>query len=596
MQHNTLVRELNRVKNENGLVGGPLKVLQVDNADSNVSACINPHDWSIELKVKKGWNPLPDKRVKSYSTKRNLEDALWSVCRDVVLHEVGHWELPRGSEMGCPYSVDFHDQILDGVTKVLKPKKLEGCAHYVSNALEDLINNTNVKGKTSFAGQVLFWYDQGLSIPNKKFTPFYESFVLLNMYCFGDNIDEELVSRFYTGDKKVVKAVKELIKSFVLKRHDRENNIKSLFDKESWGEMSETFARITLPLLEQQLPSESLFGTGSEAPGKSEQNKKQEGQSAGSSFDKKLSQPREREKICAGRFASGGSCPSYMDSFEYLDKVYTSLARSIPVQVDSFNESLSFPVAKHGWRWFDPEQDDANKVKLSRVGLQEDGSVGFKVGRHELTVDYPYRKNVKGFPKLKVAIIDTSDSMKESLGGRSVVMNPESPEERQWNSDCKYHYALVGWYGIQRFLESQHIAQYVDNSVVNFSDNTRTSGRKSWRDLNVVKKLLFSPQFGGTTLDERVINQELSDDDCFVLSLSDGDIQNWDSVKESFKKNVVGKKYAHIHLGSANKFTSDLKRWGVPVYFVKSGEDLSRLMVKVTGDQYKSYAREVLAK
>ena len=78
----------------------------------------------------------------------------------------------------------------------------------------------------------------------------------------------------------------------------------------------------------------------------------------------------------------------------------------------------------------------------------------------------------------------------------------------------------------------------------------------------------------------------------FVLSLSDGEIDNWNEAKDEFYRLAGNNYFAHIQIGGKNEFTEDLESKNFPVLYVASGEGLSRLMVNVATDTYRRFTRE----
>ena len=140
LQINTIRQKLYEQKNKIGLVGGTIKVEEFDETEHNVAACISPQGWNIEISVKKGFNPVSDKRQKAYARKKKIQDGLETLLGDVTLHECAHWELPHGSERGCPYDIYNHDKILEAVQNAL-PADKKGMARYVANVFEDTMIN-----------------------------------------------------------------------------------------------------------------------------------------------------------------------------------------------------------------------------------------------------------------------------------------------------------------------------------------------------------------------------------------------------------------------------------------------------------------------
>ena len=68
--------------------------------------------------MRKGFQPIQDRRQRAYARVKKIEDGLETMLLHVGgLHEPAHWELPFGSERGCPYDVYNHDKILESVKK-----------------------------------------------------------------------------------------------------------------------------------------------------------------------------------------------------------------------------------------------------------------------------------------------------------------------------------------------------------------------------------------------------------------------------------------------------------------------------------------------
>ncbi|MEK6862929.1 MAG: hypothetical protein AABW57_02075 [Nanoarchaeota archaeon] len=573
-----LEQHLNELKNRIGLVGGPLRLIYLEESEDNIKAGIRPEDWHTEILVRESWSPTPDKKSKDYAKKKKIKNPLKKVLEDIIYHETGHWELTRDSGYGCPYSIELHSEILDGVTKALKEKKKESDAivnplygqtlkDYVANTLEDVIDNLNCTNHTDFSGQVLFWYDQGLKA--KKYGEFYDAFVRLNMELIGSKEDKKLLRRFYNKNPikrlKVIRAVNDVKNNLALKKKKQEN-IETLFNKNNWNDIAYKYTLAVADLLDEA-PKEKLFGTGE------------------TQFSKKLAQPGEIEKIARKRFEAGKSQPSYLTSFEYLDALYRNLAKDIIIKVDEFTREISFPLAPYGNRAFDIEKDDPRKIRLSRASLTSQGNLELQVPRNYIPFKGEFRKPEKNFPNLKIVLLDTSGSMKEHLTNeQGIILNPEAEEEKQWTSTSKYHYALIGFYGIKNYLIRQGIAPYVDSSLINFSDENIASGRKDM-DSREINKLALSPQFGGTEINPSVLEKQLQGD-AFILSLSDGEIENWSSIKQEYEKIVKDRPYVHIQIGSKNQFTKDLEKANIPVQYVTKGDELAKLMIDLTKSNY----------
>ena len=123
-----------------------------------------------------------------------------------------------------------------------------------------------------------------------------------------------------------------------------------------------------------------------------------------------------------------------------------------------------------------------------------------------------------------------------------------------------------------------------------FSSSTRYQ-ESDFEDLQRLRKLALSPEFGSTRLDAQTLVNALQGRESFVLSISDGEIENWNNVKEKFEKLARENYFAHIQIGSENQFTRDLESQQFPVCYVHSGDELSRLMVNVATDTYRRFTQ-----
>lgn len=583
----TLKQKLHEAKNKIGLVGGSLNIQEYDEAKQNVSAHITPEGWNIEITLRKGFEPVSDRRQKAFARKKKITNGLETLLTGVLNHECGHWELPLGTEKGCPYDIYHHDKILEAVKGAL-PQDKKGHAAYMANAFEDVIDNARGKEfNGDLNGQVLFWDNEGLSLEasgQKGYTPFYEAFVKLNMHVGGDKLDVSLLKRHYTNNNSIDDAVDKVVKAINLPKDVTSINqgTASLFDKEKWPEMASKFTKYLAPLLDQS-PTERLsaFDKGESGEGR----KGQEQPQAGNGIDQRMGTPEGTEEIAYGRYSNNERLSKNIPTFDQLDAIYKRLARDIPVKVDSMTRTQSLPVATLTYRPFDEEKDDPVRVKASKLVLTDQG-LTFSYPNQPLVINSRFKMQRKNFPDFKMVVLDSSSSMKEGLDG-----NVGNTTSIPWGDNSKYHYALLGFYGIENFLQRQGIAPYIMHGVSLFSNRTRYK-ESDFNGIEDVRKLALSPEFGNTYIDAKTLSQALKGRESFVLSISDGEIQNWDSEKTEFNKLVANNYYGHIHLGGDTQFTRDLKSWKIPVFYVKTGKDLSHLMVNIAKRQYEQFTKQ----
>jgi hypothetical protein len=583
----TLKQKLYEQKNKVGLVGGTVEVEEFDKAEHYVSASISPKDWRIKVSVKKGFNPIRDDRQKAYARTKKITDGLETLVIHVGgLHEPAHWELPVDSEKGCPYDVYWHDKIVEGVKKGLSSDK-KNMASYVANVFEDVIINPRCREfNGDFSGQVLFWDWEGIRCKEQgkeHYTPFYEAFVKLNMHLFGDNKDRALLKRHYSNEPNVDESVKKTIKDLDFKENSQDTSY--LFKRNSWQSMAEKFAKNLSDLLDE-VPQERLsaFSQDSESQGERGQG---DPQPSGNGIEQKTKTREGKEEIAYGRYSNKEGQSSSLTSYEQLDSLYRKLARDIPVEVEAMTREQGLQIAPLNYRAFDDEKDDPSRMKTSKIFLTDQG-MRFGHANQPLTITSKSKIQKKSFPDFKMIVLDNSGSMKNSPDGSD---NVGSTSFIPWGDKSKYHYALLGFYGIENFLQRQGIAQYIQHGISMFSSQTRYS-EGNFHDLDRVRKQALSPDWGTTSVDAKVLKQALKGRESFVLSISDGEIDNWNSEKSQFKELAKDNYFAHIQIGGATDFTHDLESWNIPVCYVNSGKDLSHLMVKTTKDCYRRFTSE----
>ncbi len=570
----SLKEKLERKKNRIGLVGTRLNFSRPQSG-KGIEEYIT-HDWrEVVVKIREDINLVPDEETKRYLQKVcSGDDPVEIVATDLLYHGCGHRELPINTGLGCPFTVEHHDQIKDGVARALKEKGKEGLESYVSNAFEDIFDNLNARQHTRHAGQILFWNNEGFE-SHGVYPAFYEAFVKTNLQLWGSPEDVTLLKRFFTNTEEVKKAVAEFknyLKSYLGTRslvalYQKEDLFKQLFqNKKHWKEIAYRFTLATADLLEQNPTMRMCFGTNpdGEMP-----------------FDHDIKLPEVQEGLAYERYKAGDGPSKHTDPLLQLDALYRRISRSIAVKTSSYTKAQGIPLTSYGKRNLH-EEETVKIRRMKGVGFNEEGELTLKMGRHELQHPAHYKVHPRNFPKLKIALIDRSISMEDSPDN---TRNSGDTSFIPWGDNSKYHFALKGIYGIDNFLEKQGIAPYVQSEVVTFSSATQRTRRGAFRNEQERYALLRRPS-GGTHLDPAVVKAAMAEKS-FLISLSDGDISNWGTVRDSFREAITGADYCHIQIGSPNQFTQDLESWGIPVKYVRGDNDLSNLLVDLTATYYK---------
>jgi len=278
-------------------------------------------------------------------------------------------------------------------------------------------------------------------------------------------------------------------------------------------------------------------------------------------------------KCAGGKKAGKAGAASKLDPQLYLDVLYEERAPEIMVNAKKEDgKGWSYPIAPYGKEPFDPATHELNRIRLNKMMLNGDAEMVFAASKFKYPIDIKVREGIKKLPDI-CFIIDTSGSM----------MGEGDRDQIPWGDKSSYHYALMGVYGIVKWMRNMGIAPFIKYSAINFSNSTISSGQSSFGDLRVFKDTLLSPQSGGTEIDLKVIKQEFEGrDKTLVVMLSDGEIYNWGSIRKRFLTIMLKHQPVFIQIGGQSRTGQDFEKVGFPVYNVKNYEDLPKLMVDAT--------------
>ncbi len=532
-----------------------------------------------------------------------------TVVRDITRHEVNH----KGyyGFKGCPRTVDNHvERILEPIGEVLFEKGYsEEDAHYVSNALEDTILQTDLSRKFNLDGQILFWEDvgrhlrrkinkNGIEVELNKFTPFYEAFVKLNLCLWGNKKQKRILKKYFTNDKKI----REVLQNFLERTGISEKKQKIIIgeekvyvkdrkairdflnNKENWPKIAKIFAEEFSKLMQPNyaLPLINHSGKGTRGKENGDETRKNSKKRIiireGNAFDIKMRTKDYKKKRIRKAYNRGEGIPIWISEFEALDLLYQSLAQELQIKKEVFTKQTKFPIYRYGKKPFDPERD---KLKHAFFDFNDRGEIELKTKRWHEDIPLEYKIQPKGFPEIKFCIFDTSGSMERAPDGSS---NIGSTKIIPWGDNSKYHYALLAWYGLLEYLKKNNLLKEKSIFLTNFSDDTLTV-----ESLTEAKELALSPQFGVTELELYKIKKIFEKSRMLVFTVSDGEIQNWDEIKSEFIKYAKKNYYFHIQIGSSNTMTEDLIREKLTVVYIENIEDLAQRVIDLTRGMY--YAR-----
>lgn len=570
-----------------------------------------------------------------------------TVITDIVRHEVNH--KGYAGLNGCPRNVDMHAKlIIEPMSQVLKKRGYgPNDVHYVANAFEDTVLHADLSSKFSLEGIASFLDDVGHYSAAQKFTPFYQAHAMLNLHLWGSKKQKAMMQKYYLSpDKKDKQAVAKAgevytaVKNF-LKRagisdirsgeyRDRAAVRAFLNDENNWPKIAkiyaEEFSRLMQPNYAMPLQDHSGDGTkgqedgptyGSPADGngsdeerdgkngkggkasKGDSGEDEDGgeinddggneggqqdggtedkpsQNEGNEFDREMHGNEYMRKRVQEAYNSNVKPPQWMGSYEAMDMIYQILAQRLNIRAETFTQQTSMPIYRYGKRPFDPMKDSP---KHTTFGFDDKGKIQLMKRRYHEDMPLEYKVSPKGFPEMRFCLLDTSGSMGlspsngDNVGKKSVI---------PWGDNSKYHYALLGWYGLIEYLKQNHLLKQTSVGIANFGTTTEVR-----QGLDEAKKLALKPQFGSTHLNLGTVQRMFRNDGMLIFTISDGDIDNWGSIKNDFIKMAKRHYYFHLQIGCKNSTTSDMERAGLKVAEVTGTKDLATTVIDLTDRLYR---------
>lgn len=283
----------------------------------------------------------------------------------------------------------------------------------------------------------------------------------------------------------------------------------------------------------------------------------------------------EIEQIMGGR-DPGKGLPFYIEPENALHAYYKSLARRVKLKADGDNPKAKFKLIPYMLRKFDPETDSSEDSFSGKVYLNPENKTWSPgVFKSKLEMDIPLNKEKKDLPEFMFSLIDTSGSM---------IGNWSYDTIAPWGDKSYYHYALITFYCLLRFFENERVLHKMKISAAIFSSETLDA-----RGLRNVQDLLLKPATGGTQLDIQKIMDNLDGKKGVLFSMiTDGDIFNWDEVRDEFMRIARKNQFFMIQIGNESRTSRDLRNEGFEVHTVHSQEEIIRLSIDLTVRKYQA--------
>lgn len=490
---------------------------------------------------------------------------LKSITRAIFRHEINH--LHYGNLLGCPRTFENHVEILNSVSEVLAsagyPNIPVSSTHtlytYMANLFSDFINNSQLGRTTNHIGMWEF-YKQNLD--EKPISPLFDAFIRLQEYTYGSKYSKKLLRPHHTKDPRVLQAIRDFITDSGFSR----DNIDELINSLAYKELSRIFTEKLLPLIDRTKLSDKDYVSQTFIPLEAQL------------FPSELGNPEVKMGLVWKAYQKSSSDgafdpPKFLDRKECLRLIYQRLARNLEVIVSASTQSSEIPIIFIGRKSFEPETDAIEKARVTF-----DGKLILESGRIPFTLPITYQSRPSLLPEIQFALLDTSGSTQRELGSKSSpsVMNPWSPKELQWTDDSIYHYELLSWFGLLEYLRKQGALRQTSVRLANFSNSTLYAS-----NLSLAYDCALSPQFGRTRLTNVSSLFGSPVPKKLIFTLSDGEINNWNSIMEDFVTHAKKHFYFHLQIGSNNSMTSYLQDNNLPVFF-DDGRNLGKMIIDLT--------------
>ena len=494
------------------------------------------------------------------------------VTRDGARHEINHHRYEGFN--GCPRILDNHSSLIyEPMADILMQQGFSPeDVHYCSNAFEDTILHSDLSKGFSLEGITHFFEDVGETQENQKFTPFYQAHSLLNMYLWGNKKQRRTLNKFYTNDEKVREVLTNFIQRTGLNElktdglKDRQKLRNQLNNEQNWPELARIYAEEFSKLMQQGYALSLPNHTGSGTKGREQESSEAEG----NEFDKEMKSKKFKKVRIKRAYESEEETPIWMNDFEALDLLYESLAQQLKIKAETFTKHSQMPVSWYGKRDFNPEKDDFKHIGFK---INEQGKLEIEKKRYTYDIPLEVKIHQRGFPKARFVLLDTSGSMTQGFdrdnGSTKII---------PWGDKSKYHGALVEWYGFLEYLKQNHLLNQTGISLANFGSRTDVGN-----GLIEAKKTALNPQFSGSTkINLNKVKSMFEGINNLIFTISDGEIENWSSIKDEFIKKAKDNIYFHLQLGEENEMTGDLEDEGFHVEYIRTADELRGRTVDLT--------------
>ena len=483
----------------------------------------------------------------------------------LVEHEIVHKYDIHGR--GCPKDEKLDiKNILTPMSRVLAQQGLPnipygGQGHtlysFFANLYEDYVVNSIGSDNIGSTGFFLLYDD--MAQQSKGFGELFEAFVKLQAMTFPSSGGLSSVVKHFKGSEKAKQAYKNFLERTGLSKMQKKDRVGYLANPENWTQTSEIFAEEFCKLVDLNNPQASYF----QLP-------------FGNDF-KRLNDEDVQMAIALEAYNKSDSefsPPEFMEQNLALLSLYRKLAKGIEMKVNSNSAETTRPVSYVSRRAFDFGKDSLERISF---GIDESGRIAPQIGRYPLDVKSRYQVSAGTFPEVRVGLLDCSDSTRSSIGGvQGKVMNPWAPKEKQWTDTSIYHHELLSFFGLCELFRRHGTLRGSNTRLGVFSDSTRMA-----KDLGASERIALQPAFGNTNIEKDAVDEIFEGEGSIVYTISDGEVGNWDSLKQEFIKGAKKHHYFHLQVGKKTDMYDDLKNAGL-IAKLDNGANSSKILIDLT--------------
>ncbi len=502
------------------------------------------------------------------------KDSFSLTLQAVVEHEITHKFEFNGR--GCPKNETLDlNNILIPISGVLKNKGFPNIIFgnqghtfytYFANLFEDFIVNNIVSDNNGSKGIFLLYED--MAYHSGKFNDLFEGFTKLQAMTFPKKQGVSLLLDYFNQSDKAKNAVQNYLKRTGLRNLPKEKKVNLLANPENWKNLSTIFAEEFSELVDLEDIASSYFLV-----------------FGGNDFSRLNDEETQMELAIKayGRSGSEFEPPVFLEDNLALLSLYKRLAKDIKIKVKSHSVETEMPIAHVSKRRFNFREDSVEDLIF---GIDRNGKIEAQTGNYPLVVKSRYQVSPKGFPEIRVGLLDCSSSTQREINGKGKVMNPWATENMQWTDKSIYHHELSSFFGLCELFRRRGALKSSNVKLGVFSNNTRMA-----KNLTDSEKYALQPCFGGTRFDKDSLEEIFQGRDSLVYTISDGEIGNWVLLKDYFIKGAKRHNYFHLQIGGETEMYKDIKSAGLKA-ILDDGQNSAEILIDLTQKEIYSQQKQ----